>query len=151
MRRILWVAVAAMTCAACGPIDYINTVAFKASRAVAEAEASNAVKLAPYEYWSAKTYLHMAREMGSRADFQLSIEYGETAIAMGQKARKLSIEKGEEGPAAQRDTQAPVQVMPKPTEPGSVEAGAGTPEPAETSAPAETTTPAAGENEGGQP
>ena len=112
MRRIICFAIIALAASACGPIDYINTVTLKASRAVSEAKAANAEKLAPYEYWSARTYLLMAREMGARADFEHSIDYGEKAQKMAQQARKLASEKGEEGPDAQRIKQAPVQVVP---------------------------------------
>ena len=117
MKRTLLFAgllLAAWAVQACGPIEYLNTVTFNASQAVAEAKAANAEKLAPYEYWSALVYLRMAQEKASYADFQLSIKYGERAIKMGKKARKIAVEKGEEGPSAISDTQAPPEVVPRP-------------------------------------
>jgi len=96
---------------ACGPIGYHYSVSLKAAQALAEAKAANAEKLAPYEYWSAVTYLKMAREKASYADYQNAWDYGERCEAAAQKAKKLASEKGEEGPAAQRETHAPTQVI----------------------------------------
>jgi hypothetical protein len=83
-----------------GPIDYLNTVARKARRAVAEAKAVNSEKLSPYEYWSAVTYLRMAREKAAHADYEDANKYGAKAVEMGELAKKLAAEKGAEGPNA---------------------------------------------------
>jgi hypothetical protein len=100
--------------AACGPIDYLNSVTRKASRAVANAKTSNAETLAPYEYWSALKYLEMAREKASYADFQMSNSYGKKAEKMALKAQKMAREKGEEGPGAKRNMSAPPEVVEDP-------------------------------------
>lgn len=74
----------------CGPVSYIYTVTNKASRALAEAKAAKAKKLAPYEYWSAVTYLHMAREKAGEADFQLAVDYGRRAVKMSRDAARVA-------------------------------------------------------------
>jgi len=118
VNRLFWVLVAVPLLTGCiGPIDYLNTVARKARRAVAEAEAVNAQKLSPYEYWSAVTYLAMAREKVAQADFEDANKYGGKAVEMGNLAKKLATEKAADGPnaapAAPDETPA-VVVEPKP-------------------------------------
>ena len=101
MQRLLWLIGALVLLVGCiGPIDYLNTVARGARRSVAEAEAVNAEKLSPYEYWSAVTYLQMAREKAARADFEDANKYGRRAIEMGELARKLAAGKAAAGPRA---------------------------------------------------
>jgi hypothetical protein len=117
--RRLWVLVVPLVLAGCiGPIDYLNTVARKARRAVAEAEAVNAEKLSPYEYWSAVTYLRMAREKAARADFEDANKYGKKSVEMGELAKKLATEKASQGPNATETPpeEAPVVIEPKPGE-----------------------------------
>lgn len=113
-RLIICTFVCVLLLAACGPIDYLNTVTLKATRAVADAKAANAEKLAPYEYWSALTYLQMAREKVGYADFEDAVTYGEKSEEMAIKAKKLAAEKGQEGPDARRETHAPAEVITQP-------------------------------------
>jgi hypothetical protein len=98
VKRLLGVAAVAASLLACGPIDYLNTVTRKATRAVAEAKTADAEKLAPYEYWSAIEYLHMAREKAAYADYQIAIDYGERSEKMGKEARRIASEKHQAGP-----------------------------------------------------
>jgi hypothetical protein len=79
----------------CGPIEYISTVTFEASKAVQEAKASRAPELAPYEYTAAVEYLHKAREVGGYARYHDAIELGKKARDFGHEAVKLSRERGE--------------------------------------------------------
>ncbi len=79
----------------CGPIEYISTVTFEASKAVQEAKASRAAELAPYEYTSAVEYLHKAREVGGYARYHDAVEFGKKARDFGHEAVKLSRERGE--------------------------------------------------------
>jgi hypothetical protein len=117
VKRLLWIAAAAVVLPACiGPIDYLNTVARKGRRAVAEAESVGSVKLSPYEYWSAVTYLHMAREKAAQADFRIANKYGRKAVQMGELAKKQATEKASEGPMA---TEAPPEESPVVVEPRS--------------------------------
>jgi hypothetical protein len=79
----------------CGPIEYISTVTFEASKAVQEAKASRAPELAPYEYTAAVEYLHKARELGGHARYQQSVEFGKKARDYGHEAVMLARERGE--------------------------------------------------------
>ena len=79
--------------AGCGPIEYISTVTFDASKAVQEAKASRAPELAPYEYTAAVEYLHKAREVGGYARYHEAIEWGKKARDLGHEAVKLSRER----------------------------------------------------------
>jgi len=117
VKRLLWVVILPVLLTGCiGPIGYLNTVARKARRAVAEAEAVHAEKLSPYEYWSAVTYLHMAREKAAQADFEDANTYGDKAVEMGTLAKKLASEKAADGPAAAETPpeEAPVVIESKP-------------------------------------
>jgi hypothetical protein len=93
-------AIGALALVACGPVDFLSTVAIKATRAVAEAKAANAEKLAPYEYWSAVEYLHMAKEKAAYADYEIAIGYGDKAEQMGKEARRIASTKAQAGPGA---------------------------------------------------
>src|ERR1700761_3006810 len=83
----------------CGPIEYISTVTFEASKAVQEAKASRAPELAPYEYTAAVEYLHKAREVGGYARYHEAIEFGKKARDFGHAATKLSHERPSPGDA----------------------------------------------------
>jgi hypothetical protein len=93
VKRSFWVTLGVSTLISCGPIDYINTVHFKASRAIAEAKAAEAEKMAPYEFTSAKVYLRMAKEKAAYADFEIAIDYGTRAHDMAKDALKLAGER----------------------------------------------------------
>jgi uncharacterized protein DUF4398 len=81
--------------AGCGPIEYISTVTFDASKAVQAARASRAPELAPYEYTAAVEYLHKAREVGGYARYHEAVELGKKARDFGQKAVELARERGQ--------------------------------------------------------
>lgn len=100
MRRVYssTLLLAAALLAACGPISYISTVSVRATRLVSEAKTAEAERYAPYEYWSAVTYLRMAREKAGYADFQVSVDYGDRAVEMARKARQLAAERRQAGP-----------------------------------------------------
>jgi len=65
------------------------------------AEAAEAPKYAPYEYRSAKEYLHKSREEQGYSDFGPSIEYAFRAKEMAErgKERALSSKRRDEPPA----------------------------------------------------
>ena len=116
MKRLLSVVVVPMVLAGCiGPIDYLNTVARKARRAVAEAESVNAEKLSPYEYWSAITYLKMARQKAAQADFEDANKYGKKSVEMGELAKRQATEKASEGPNANETPPEETPVVVEPT------------------------------------
>lgn len=108
--------------ASCGPISYITKVTVTATRSVSEAETANAKQLAPYEYWSAKTYLHMARQKAGTADYELATAYGDLATKMARKAIDVAADRRRAGPQAGpdgRDEEQPptLKVVPAATQP----------------------------------
>ncbi|MBW2731134.1 MAG: DUF4398 domain-containing protein [Deltaproteobacteria bacterium] len=107
---------------ACGPISYITQVTVTATRLTAEAETANAKQLAPYEYWSAKTYLHMARQKAGTADYELATTYGELATKMARKAIDVAADGRRAGPQVapigKEDEQPPsLKVVPATSQP----------------------------------
>jgi len=89
MRYSAILLIVSLACA-CGPTRYLVTVAYTTEDLVEAAKKANAEKLAPYEYWSAVQYLHMAQEKAAQADFELSLKYGQKAGEMARKALRLS-------------------------------------------------------------
>lgn len=78
--------VLALALGACGPIGYANDVARTANNAVEEARAVDAANHAPYWWTRAVEYLHKARELGARADFQGANRFGRLATDAAQHA-----------------------------------------------------------------
>lgn|GEM_PF-4522846 len=109
--RIILIALAFLT--ACGPTSYLWIVAKDATRAVAKAKAANAAEFAPYEYWGAETYLHMAREKAAYADYGLARKYGRLAVELADKGYEIAAARGG-GTAAAETTKSP-KPIPKPT------------------------------------
>jgi len=77
----------------CGPIEYITTVTFQASKAVANARRAGAERLAPYEFTLSTEYLHEARELAGFARYQEAVDFGRDALKWGTKAQALALEK----------------------------------------------------------
>ncbi len=73
--------------AACGPIEYVNTVTRGADSAVEEARAANAAKWSPYWWTRAIEYLHEARVRAASADFQAANRFGRLAEDAAVHAR----------------------------------------------------------------
>lgn len=99
--RILLLALVFLT--ACGPASYLWIVAKDATRSVAKAKAANAPEFAPYEYWGAETYLHMAREKAAYADYELARKYGRLAVEMAEKGYEIAAKKGGGSNAAEAE------------------------------------------------
>lgn len=117
MKRLLccaFVGVVLAGCGSAGPYAYLYISTLKATRAVSEAKTALAEKYAPYEYWASVTYLQMSREKASSADYEDAYKYGKKARDLAEKARQIAVTKGEEGPDAQRENRAPVQVTQTP-------------------------------------
>jgi hypothetical protein len=79
--------------AGCGPIEYISTVTFDASHAVAEARAAHADRYAPYEFTAAGEYLHKARELVGYSRYEEAIDYGRKATTLGNQALDIARKK----------------------------------------------------------
>jgi hypothetical protein len=88
--------------AACGPIEYANTVTRRADTAVASARAVNAAKWSPYWWTLATEYLHQARVEAAAADFQAANRFGRLAEDAAIKAREESLRRASD-PAAARE------------------------------------------------
>ncbi len=80
-----------LTLAACGPIEYVNTVTRGADSAVEQARAANAAKWSPYHWTRAVEYLHQARVEAASADFQAANRFGRLAEEAAAKARDEAI------------------------------------------------------------
>jgi hypothetical protein len=136
VKRVLFTGAVTILLTACvGPIDYLNTTARKAQRALSEAKTANAEKMSPYEYWSALVYIRMAREKAAHADYQDAWKYGRKAEKMGKLAIKLAQEKAQEGPSASPPTPSETPVSVEPAGSGDSESPPVTVEPNEGSTP----------------
>lgn len=92
--RVLSIATfALLALAACGPLGYIKNVAKDASLAVSAAKASGAEELAPYEYWSAVTYLEQAKTMAAYSEYERSFDYGARAKQLADEAKRKAEER----------------------------------------------------------
>jgi hypothetical protein len=86
---VVGLAVAGALLAACGPSLYTFNI-IPASSAVEQAAQANASEHAPYEYFTARSYLDKAREEASEANYQDAIRFAERASEYGTKARDLA-------------------------------------------------------------
>lgn len=77
--------------AACGPIEYVNTVTRGADSAVDQARAANAAKWSPYHWTRAVEYLRQARVEAASADFQAANRFGRLAEEAAIQARDEAI------------------------------------------------------------
>lgn len=89
LRRLqICIACIVALCAGCGPFGYLKKVAKDASNAVAQAEAVEAEKYAPYEYWGAVSYLEQAKIMMAYSEYERSFDYGTRAMQLAEEAKK---------------------------------------------------------------
>jgi hypothetical protein len=94
MRAAACALVLGVSLAACGPIQYVNTVTRGASSALDEARSANADKLSPYWWTRAVEYLHQARVLAAHSDFQAANRFGRLARDAAQKARDEALAGG---------------------------------------------------------
>lgn len=76
-----------VTLAACGPIKSSKAIA-SASDEVEAARSAGAARTAPYEYTAAEAYLHQARLVQGRSEYDAATEFAEKAEAMAIEAAK---------------------------------------------------------------
>lgn len=111
--RVLAIAVVGVVyAAACGPIAYTSQVTFGADGAVDRARAADAEKYSPYWYTRAVQYLHMAREVAGRADFQGADKFGRLSEQAAQKATDEANAKREAGEPPWSSPAAPAAAAP---------------------------------------
>ena len=103
---------------ACGPVEYLNQVTRRAATAFAAAQQVDAEKLAPYEYYTAKEFLHKSREVAGYSRYQLALDYGRRAEEAALKARALAVEK-----KAQPQTSEPTAPPTPPVAPPALDGG----------------------------
>jgi hypothetical protein len=111
MRRIAIVCLLAL--AACGPIEYVNTVTRRADDAVEEARAANAAKWSPYWWTRAVEYLHQARAEAASADFQAANRFGRLAAEAAETARDESVRRASD-PNGAKEIEVPTATPPRP-------------------------------------
>jgi hypothetical protein len=109
VRGILFVL--ALFVAACGPIEYVNTVTRGADSAIEQARAANAAKWSPYYWTRAVEYLHEARVRGASADFQAANRFGRLAEEAAAKARDEALRRASD-PDAARELEIPTKPAP---------------------------------------
>ncbi len=97
-RRLLQLTSVAVlvTGVGCGPFGYLKKVAKDASKAVADAEAVEAEKYAPYEYWGAVSYLEQSKILMAYSEYERSFDYGVRAKQLAEEA-KTKAERREAG------------------------------------------------------
>lgn len=88
--------------AGCGPIEYISTVTFQATKAVDRARKAGAEGRAPYEYTMASQYLHKARDLAGYSRYQEAVAFGKSSLEWGRKAEAMCVEKSSR-PVEKRD------------------------------------------------
>jgi len=74
----------------CGPFGYLKKVAKDATKVVEEAEALDAEKYAPYEYWGAVAYLEQAKVLMAYSEYERSFDYGVRAKQLAEEAIEKS-------------------------------------------------------------
>ena len=94
MRAAACALVLGVALAACGPIQYVNTVTRGASSALDEARAANADKLSPYWWTRATEYLYQARVLAASSDFQAANRFGRLARDAARQARDEALNGG---------------------------------------------------------
>ncbi len=92
MRGVLLLCALVMS-TGCGPIEYVTTVTFQASKAVNAAKRAGAPDKAVYEWTLSSEYLHKARELAGFARFQEAIGFGRDSLKWARKAEVLALEK----------------------------------------------------------
>ena len=86
-----------MTCAfaaGCGPIT-AHSVIRDAIVAVEAAESAGAKDGAPYEYYSAQSYLKKAREEEGYSDYQAAVDLAKQSIKFADEARAKAVAGGD--------------------------------------------------------
>lgn len=98
----LIVAVAAFGALACGPIRSTQRIG-QADVALERARVVESYKKAPYEYFSARYYLHKAREEWGYSEFEASFDFADQAKEAAESARRKAKEDPWEDPIEGRN------------------------------------------------
>lgn len=98
--RLVLALIALAPLAGCGPIQSTSAL-IDADVEIEAARAAGAGANAPYEFTSAEAYLHKAREVAGRAQYEASSEFASRAAGFAKAARKKAIDasnKAQEAP-----------------------------------------------------
>jgi hypothetical protein len=85
--RLALVVLALAAVAGCGPIQSTASL-IDADVEVEAARAAGAATSSPYEFTGAEAYLHKAREVAGRAQYEASADYAAKARDLAKEARK---------------------------------------------------------------
>ena len=98
--RLLLALIALAPLVGCGPIQSTSAL-IDADVELEAARAAGALTAAPYEFTSAEAYLHKAREVAGRAQYEASSDFASKSAELARAARKKAIEasnKAQEAP-----------------------------------------------------
>lgn len=98
--RLLLALIALASFAGCGPIQSTSAL-IDADVEMEAARAAGAATAATYEFTSAEAYLHKAREVAGRAQYEASSDFASKAADFARTARKKATEasnKSQEAP-----------------------------------------------------
>jgi hypothetical protein len=88
--RLVWLAAllvaGSLAVSACGPVQSTSRIQ-EAEVAFERARVVEAHEMAPYEYYSAKYYLHKSKEEWGYSDFEASVDYARRARQAAEAAR----------------------------------------------------------------
>jgi hypothetical protein len=93
---------ALLVTAGCGPVRSTQAIS-KAEVEFERARVVGAHNKAPYEYHSAKQYLHKAKEEWGYSEFQAALDYAEEAERAAESARRKAKEDPWEDPVEDRE------------------------------------------------
>ena len=91
----LWAVAALVIVTGCGPVQSTQRIS-EAAVALERARVASADQKAPYEYYSAKFYMHKSREEWGYSDFEASFDYATEA----KRAAEAALSKAKEDPWA---------------------------------------------------
>lgn len=111
MGKFLLLSAGCLIIASCGPVQSM-TVIWEANTAIEGAEAAEAQKHAPYEYYSAQAYFEKALEEQAYADFEPAIMFGTKAAEMAREAHAKTKRAKRGAPQLPATTSAPPQPEP---------------------------------------
>jgi len=91
--NLMWALLALVAATGCGPVQSTSRIG-EAAVALERARVAQADQKAPYEYYSAKFYMHKSREEWGYSDFEASFDYATEA----KRAAEAALSKAKEDP-----------------------------------------------------
>ena len=94
LKILVMAALTTVVAVGCGPITAQSTIR-DAIVAVEAAQSAGAENGAPYEYYSAQSYLKKAREEEGYSDYQAAVDLAQQAIKFADEARAKAVAGGD--------------------------------------------------------